>query len=68
MKDENFAEQQAIAQFASIKEMVENIKKAQESENDSAFDDAKQIIFNDPLSIQVRSNWHNIGETAVNGL
>lgn len=57
-KDEERAKDQAKAQFESIAEMVENYNKA---ETDSEREDAEQFIFEDPLSIEVRSDWHSPG-------
>ena len=47
--------QQAQAQFDSIKEMIENLKNTDYS------DEARQAIDEDPLEISVRSDWHTPG-------
>ena len=64
---ENHALKQAKAQFVSIKEMVENYRLAQESDDDNAQDKARQRIEEDALSVQVRSTWHRPGEEAETG-
>ncbi len=58
MKKTADSERQAIAQFKSIKEMVANLNTEDETERE----EAEQTIHEDPLSVQVRSDWHNPGE------
>lgn len=48
--------------FDSIEEMVINLNTAREQENDKAIEEAQQIISEDPLCVQVRSGWSNVGE------
>jgi hypothetical protein len=53
--------EQGHAQFASIVEMVDELRKAREAEDDSAIEEAEQTIREDALSVEVRSNWHTPG-------
>ena len=55
------SERQAIAQLESIREMVANLS----SEDSEVRDNAMEQIQEDPLSIEVRSDWHAIGEVHV---
>ena len=55
-KDER-AKNQARAQFDSIKEMIQALEN-----EDSERDEARTAIEEDPLSIEVRSGWHSMGE------
>lgn len=57
------AEDQAKAQFESIEEMVEALHKAEEEDNEEAREEAMQTIQEDPLSVQIRGDWHNPGES-----
>ena len=57
-KDER-AKDQARAQFASIKEMVEAFDNAT---TDEERETAEETINNDPLSLQTRSGWISPGE------
>lgn len=51
------AREQAAAQYESILEMVTALK-------DSNYpDEAMEDIQNDPLSVEVRSDWEQVGET-----
>jgi hypothetical protein len=59
------AKDQARAQLDSIREMVTALKDAEEA-NDEAREEAEQTIQEDPLSVRVRSGWHNPGEKASN--
>ena len=56
-KDEN-ARNQAKAQLESIIEMV----AALYTENDDDRDKAMEVILNDPLSVEVREDWHSVGD------
>lgn len=56
------ARNQAKAQLESIREMVEALDKAEENNNYEAIDKARMEIEEDPLSVQVRSDWHSPGE------
>ena len=62
MEDEN-ARSQALAQLASIREMVEALIKAREDEDDDAYEDAERSIHEDALSVEVRSCWYIPGST-----
>ncbi len=61
-EDKQRAEDQARAQFESIKEMVEALDEAEESDNEEAREEARETIQLDPLSVEVRSGWHGLGE------
>ena len=65
-KEEDRAKDQAKAQLDSIREMVKALKDAEEANDDEAREEAEQTIQEDPLSVQVRSGWHNPGEKAEN--
>jgi hypothetical protein len=56
------ARNQAKAQLESIREMVEALDEAEENDNYEAIDKARMKIEEDPLSVQVRSDWHSPGE------
>ena len=55
---QSHSEQQAQAQFKSIKEMVEGLHSKDETKRE----DAVQTIQEDPLSVEVRSGWHTPGQ------
>lgn len=57
-KDESHSEQQAKAQLESIIEMVDNLEK---TKTDEKREEAEQVIHEDPLSVQVRTDWHDPG-------
>jgi hypothetical protein len=61
-KEQNHALEQAKAQFESIKEMVAALKHAQNSEDDDAFEEAEQTIHEDPLSVEVRTDWYTLDQ------
>ena len=61
--EEDRAADQAKAQLGSIIEMVEALKAAEDSDNEQAREDAMQTINEDPLSVEVRSDWHSPGDT-----
>ena len=63
---ENRAEQQAKAQYESIKEMVEALHEAENNDDDDKRVEAIEAIQQDPLSVQVRSGWHNADEAGEN--
>jgi hypothetical protein len=48
--------------FYSIEEMVTALNEAREKDNEEALEEAERVIQEDPLSIQVRSGWQDIGE------
>lgn len=53
---------QADAQLASIREMVEALKAAEESDDDDAREEAESAIHEDALSVEVRSGWRPASE------
>ena len=53
------AKAQAKAQLETIIEMVEELENAK---TDEEREEAQQIIYEDPLSVQVRSGWYNPGD------
>jgi len=55
--DESRSEDQARAQVASIVEMVRAMTDAQANDDDEAMEEARQIISEDALSVEVRSDW-----------
>ncbi len=65
-KEEDRAKDQAKAQLDSIMEMVEELNKAIEADDDDAKEKAEQTIQEDPLSVEVRSNWHAPGAESDN--
>lgn len=63
------AKEQGQAQFDSIKEMVEALEKANEQAQyrkdgnyDEANEDARRVIEEDALSVQVRPHWYSPGD------
>jgi hypothetical protein len=61
-KEQDHAKEQAKAQLESITEMVEALNKATENEDENAIDDARQTIEQDPLSVEVRSDWYTLDQ------
>lgn len=59
------ARSQAMAQYASIVEMVDTLRAA--DEDDVAYDDARSAIEEDALSVEVRSDWQSVGKPMVAG-
>lgn len=57
---ENSAEQ-AKAQLESIREMVAELRKADEAADTDARETAEQAIHEDPLEVVVRSGWYSAG-------
>ncbi len=58
------AREQAQAQFESIREMVENLKladdlRADRDDMDQIWEEAQQRIHEDALSVEVRSDWYS---------
>ena len=47
---------QAFAQLASIKEMLQAVENATDDEREAA----EQAIYDDPLAVDVRSGWVNV--------
>jgi hypothetical protein len=54
----NDAEQQAKSQVESIVEMIDALRKA---ESDSEREAAQTAIYEDPLEVEVRGDWHAVG-------
>lgn len=52
---------QGAAQYESIKEMVDALRKAREDDDSDAEDEARTRILEDALSVEVRSHWHAPG-------
>ena len=48
--------EQALAQLASIKAMLEAVENAADDEREAA----EQAIYDDPLAVDVRSGWVNV--------
>jgi hypothetical protein len=55
------SEDQARAQLAGIVEMVDALTTASNNDDDAAVETARDAIQNDPLSVEVRTDWHTIG-------
>ena len=55
--ENNRAQQQAASQLDSIREMVAVLEAAEESQDNDARDEALNAIHEDPLSVEVRSDW-----------
>ena len=58
-KEENHGLEQAGAQLESIKALVAALNAA--TGDEQATEAAQQAIFEDPLSVEVRSGWHTPG-------
>jgi hypothetical protein len=63
---DNRAWEQAKAQLDSIREMVADYQEAVDNENDEAIEQAEETIQNDPLSVEVRTDWHVPGDEKGN--
>jgi hypothetical protein len=61
-QEQNHALEQAKAQFESIKEMVADLSKARADEDDDAYEAAEQTINEDPLSVEVRTDWYTLDQ------
>lgn len=69
MEADDHGRSQAVAQFESIKDMVMELQTARDAEDDNGFgpiEDAEQRIREDALTVEVRSNWHGLGEDTYN--
>ena len=58
---DNRAEDQARAQLASIVEMVAAMRAADNADDDDQREAAREAIESDPLSVEVRQDWHSVG-------
>jgi hypothetical protein len=56
-KEEERARDQAKAQLESITEMVNDLLKAQDEDNHTAEEDARERINEDALDVNIRSGW-----------
>ncbi len=65
-QEENRAKEQAKLQLESIIQMVNDVKQAEENNDEEARENAIETIENDPLEISVRSGWHVPGQEAEN--
>jgi len=61
-KDESHSENQAKLQLESIKEMIVVLNAAIEESNQDSIEDAETTIQEDPLSVEIRSDWHTPGD------
>lgn len=66
-KEDERAKDQARAQLESIMEMIEELNKAIDADDDNARDKAEQTIQEDPLSVEIRSEWHVPGKVEGGG-
>lgn len=62
MDSKDRAKAEAKAQLASIREMVAELRAAEMSEDGDKVDGALQRIWEDPLSVTVRSGWYTLDE------
>lgn len=63
IKDETLRwRSQAEAQLASIREMVEALTAAEDSDDDDAREEAETAIHEDALSVEVRTRWMSVNE------
>src|SRR3990167_10157676 len=60
-QDTERAEDQAKAQLEGIRELVEALDEAEANGTGEERDEARQAIEEDALSVEVRSDWHEIG-------
>jgi hypothetical protein len=61
-KEQNHAEAQAKAQLESIKEMVAALNQARDNDDTDAAEEAEQTIHEDPLSVEVRTDWYTLDQ------
>ena len=66
-KEDTRARDRAMAQLDNIMEMVEELNKAIDADDDGARERAIQTIQKDPLSVEVRSEWHTPGSKVSGG-
>jgi hypothetical protein len=60
-KKEDRGKDQAIAQIENIVEMIKDYTEAEKNNNDEEMENARQTIEEDPLSLQIRSDWYSPG-------
>jgi hypothetical protein len=63
-QEDKRSEEQAVVQLESIKEMVATLREASDKDDGGAREEAEQTIHEDPLSVEVRTDWHNPGESS----
>jgi hypothetical protein len=56
------AREQAHAQLESIKELVAGLKRAETADGGEAAEDARRMIHEDALSVEVRSAWRTMDQ------
>ena len=70
-QDDNHGLKEAVAQFESIREMVDDLNAAEalrdQDDNSEAYEEAEQAIHDDPLSVMVRGSWHEPGKADEEG-
>lgn len=59
--EEDHGRTEALAQLANIVLLTQALQKAMDDEDDEAMRRVRQEIDEDPLNIEVRSNWHAPG-------
>lgn len=59
---ENHGLDQARVQLSSVKEMAATMEGANLSQNEDLMESARQTIFDDALSVQVRSDWVDLNQ------
>ena len=59
-KEENRAKEQAKSQLESIVEMAGRLNKADQGDDEDERDEARTAIHEDPLSVEVRTDWHTL--------
>ncbi len=65
--DTDRAEEQAKAQLTSIIGMAKALGEALDGDDDEKREEAEQEIQEDPLSVEVRSDWHCPGDSSEDG-
>lgn len=61
MTREDNGRSQALAQFASIREMVERLQAAEAGDDDEAVEAAREEIEQDALEVALRADWYSPG-------
>lgn len=61
-KEDNRSKEQALAQLESIVKMIAALEKAKDENDDAAIEAAQNAIQCDPLSAEVRTDWHSPGD------
>lgn len=63
--DKDNAESQARAQLRSIVEMIGELVCAETTNDQPKIEEVDERIYQDPLSVEVRSGWQRVGETLL---